>query len=576
MNEFVGYIDSEGRVFDGTFDYEGHVGPIGPQGEPGYTPQRGVDYWTDEDKAYVVAEATSLINGKIEEYNANATAKTNAFNSNASDKTTAFNNNASDKTTAFNSNATSKTSDYNDNATSKTTAFDAHVAQAFNELTGHFYLKTQTYNKDQIDAKIASTYHYKGSVTDYTQLPSSGQQVGDVWNIEQAGGGYNAGDNVAWTGTAWDILAGTVDLSNYYTKSQADTLLGGKQNTIDSSNKLASDLVDDTNQTNKFVTEADKTNWNGKEDAEDAEEKYAELKAENEQLLSQIPTATATGNPINVQDSSNLPIVDFALLGNATQADTPTPDTPQDIHVVTGDNTVEVLGKNLFSAEKAVSDSNQPSIYITDDNKEIHYKTGPYAFKYYLNAIENLSYTFTVILRNKNSSSNAVRFYAYYTDGSSNKIIDQTISDTNTHTLSGTTTANKTLLYIYSVNTSNIDTYIKIEGTQLEVGSTATTYEQFTSQTQLLSLGDTKLAPTDEIARVNGVWCINETPITDTTLISQLENVLKMHTNKNVTNISIVPTGTNAEPTAEVEYRVDLGTVIGNINNAIISLGGNV
>lgn len=50
------------------------------------------------------------------------------------------------------------------------------------------------------------------------------------------------------------------------------------------------------------------------------------------------------------------------------------------------------------------------------------------------------------------------------------------------------------------------------------------------------------------------------------TLLAQLENILKMHTNKNVTNISIVPTGTNAEPTAEVEYRVDLGTVIGNLN----------
>ena len=56
------------------------------------------------------------------------------------------------------------------------------------------------------------------------------------------------------------------------------------------------------------------------------------------------------------------------------------------------------------------------------------------------------------------------------------------------------------------------------------------------------------------------------------TLTQQLDNVLKMHTNKNVTNISIVPTGTNAEPTAEVEYRVDLGTVIGNIQTAILSL----
>ena len=56
------------------------------------------------------------------------------------------------------------------------------------------------------------------------------------------------------------------------------------------------------------------------------------------------------------------------------------------------------------------------------------------------------------------------------------------------------------------------------------------------------------------------------TEITDTILLAQLEELLKKRTNKNVTNFSIVPTGTNAEPTAEVEYRVDLGTVISNLN----------
>lgn len=30
----------------------------GDPGEPGYTPQRGIDYWTEEDKAEVVEEAT--------------------------------------------------------------------------------------------------------------------------------------------------------------------------------------------------------------------------------------------------------------------------------------------------------------------------------------------------------------------------------------------------------------------------------------------------------------------------------------------------------------------------------------
>lgn len=65
---------------------------------------------------------------------------------------------------------------------------------------------------------ISSVYKYKGSVETYAELPSSNQQVGDVYNVETADSSHKikAGDNVAWNGTAWDVLSGTVDLSNYY------------------------------------------------------------------------------------------------------------------------------------------------------------------------------------------------------------------------------------------------------------------------------------------------------------------------------------------------------------------------
>lgn len=43
-------------------------------------------------------------------------------------------------------------------------------------------------------------------------------------------------------------------------------LVSGLQTEITSQNKLASDLVDDTNQTNKFVSTSEKTTWNGKYD----------------------------------------------------------------------------------------------------------------------------------------------------------------------------------------------------------------------------------------------------------------------------------------------------------------------
>ena len=64
---------------------------------------------------------------------------------------------------------------------------------------------------------ISSVYKYKGSVASYALLPTTDQEVGDVYNIEAADAtnGINAGDNVVWNGTAWDVLAGTVDLSGY-------------------------------------------------------------------------------------------------------------------------------------------------------------------------------------------------------------------------------------------------------------------------------------------------------------------------------------------------------------------------
>ena len=69
-----------------------------------------------------------------------------------------------------------------------------------------------------ISNAISTVYKYKGSVATYEDLPSSGQQVGDVWNVE------SDGHNYAWTGTEWDRLAGTVDLSDYVTINGAQTL----------------------------------------------------------------------------------------------------------------------------------------------------------------------------------------------------------------------------------------------------------------------------------------------------------------------------------------------------------------
>lgn len=72
---------------------------------------------------------------------------------------------------------------------------------------------------------LATVYKYKGSVETYADLPTSGQQVGDVYNVKQADPDHNieAGDNVAWDGEKWDILAGDTDLSGYAQLNSANT-----------------------------------------------------------------------------------------------------------------------------------------------------------------------------------------------------------------------------------------------------------------------------------------------------------------------------------------------------------------
>lgn len=74
---------------------------------------------------------------------------------------------------------------------------------------------------------IASAYIYKGSKANYAALPTTGNAVGDVWNTEDTGMNY------AWTGTAWDPLGSTIDLSGYATTAAMNAALNGKVDKVD-------------------------------------------------------------------------------------------------------------------------------------------------------------------------------------------------------------------------------------------------------------------------------------------------------------------------------------------------------
>lgn len=72
-------------------------------------------------------------------------------------------------------------------------------------------------------SEITNMYKYCGSVASSDKLPTTGQRVGDVYNIEAASKYGGAGMNVAWNGSAWDPL-GEIFTITAITNAEIDTI----------------------------------------------------------------------------------------------------------------------------------------------------------------------------------------------------------------------------------------------------------------------------------------------------------------------------------------------------------------
>lgn len=116
----------------------------------------------------------------------------------------------------------------------------------------------------KINTALGSVLKYKGTKSSTSALPTSDNATGDVWNITNASAAtstlpkVNAGDNVAWNGSSWDVLAGTVDLSSYYTEAEVNAFLAEKSDTDHTHKYAGSDsaggAATSANKVNKAVT----------------------------------------------------------------------------------------------------------------------------------------------------------------------------------------------------------------------------------------------------------------------------------------------------------------------------------
>lgn len=99
------------------------------------------------------------------------------------------------------------------------------------EFTNDSGYQTASQVEATINAKVSSVMSYKGTVANYTDLPSNAS-VGDTYNITNKSDNNKAGDNAVWNGTSWDVLSGTIDLSSYVQLSDLTEISNSEIETI--------------------------------------------------------------------------------------------------------------------------------------------------------------------------------------------------------------------------------------------------------------------------------------------------------------------------------------------------------
>ena len=170
----------------------------------------GNDIATEKNRAQSAEQTISTnLQNEIDRSTQIDTQHTNAINKEVQDRKEAIATEVSDRNAAIlveTNRAKAKEEELDNKITDHTAATNAALALKAD--------KSDTYTKEQVDAKLSGAYKVKGSST-FEALPKDNNVVGDVYNITNAfnlgGKHYDAGTNVVWTEDGWDALSGSFD-----------------------------------------------------------------------------------------------------------------------------------------------------------------------------------------------------------------------------------------------------------------------------------------------------------------------------------------------------------------------------
>lgn len=302
----------------------------------------------------------------------------------------------------------------------------------------------------------------------------------------------------------------------FYTKGETRELLNAKEDKITTTNKLDADLVDDSNSTNKFVTEEDITYWDNKEDrsnkvteinSSSTDTEYPSAKCVYDSQTAQdneidtlkmiyniLPTDTDTGETISIDNTGEMPIKNISLGGNTSQvvipAETGTNVNATSIYVsdvnTDKEHTIEMsgntyqettTGKNLAIFEQP--DTTISGLTITYDNA-----TGKISIK-------GKATSTTEVRVSKQMQTNIPSgTYTLSVNSALPTLINYVVTDSqNNNTAFRMTAGSTSVTNTLSNNGVQASLFVSIENNvdydlefymQLESGSTPTSFEKFT------------------------------------------------------------------------------------------------
>nr|DAX03844.1 MAG TPA: L SHAPED TAIL FIBER PROTEIN [Caudoviricetes sp.] len=379
------------------------------------------------------AAATSATNASNSETQASGykTAASNSATAAASSATSA-------STSATNAKAAMNTA--NTAASSASTSATSASTSASNASKSEVAAKTAqaAAEKARDDAnsavsKLTGVMKYAGQVDDYSDLADVTKNKGDVWNIVNADSahGIKAGDNVAWNGTDWDNLSGTVDLSIYaekadYQKTITSATANGATITFNhkdgtTSTATVNNVASATAATNDAKGQKIDTTY---EKVADASNVHTSLQNSINSLSSSkqdklafdsTPTANST-NPVtsggvktyvdNINSTLNTAISKKADSTDILQADWNTTDTTLQSYIKNKPESVKIR----YSLDLSSLDSTKfyPVVFDSSDiihRCEIYSQGGPQSIPYNCNIIsfslsrqgwQDVPYSFTI------------------------------------------------------------------------------------------------------------------------------------------------------------------------------------